>query len=100
MVRQRSSRSHSPKASEKSRYDSLSRQPNGDRAQFAETVASSLGMALDAIINEGDAVMISRTSDGGAISLCIYSDAGKPTKLYAVVQAELDDYVGKLADGT
>lgn len=48
-----------------------------------------LGRILDAIGAAGDAIVISRTSDGGAIALTLLRDSGRE-KTYPATQADLD----------
>lgn len=93
-----SSSSRSEKGSS-SRYASLSRSSNGDRATFSETLPGMLAAAVDTVIQDGDLLSLSRTSDGGAI--CVYVKSGADTfKAYAVTQDDLDQLVQKLAESS
>jgi serine/threonine protein phosphatase PrpC len=56
----------------------------------------NLGAIIDAILSSGDAIIIARTGDGGAIALTVLSDDGK-VKSYAAGQDELDDAFAALA---
>lgn len=58
-----------------------------------------LSAAIDTVIQDGDLLSISRTSDGGAV--CIYIKSGAETfKAYSVVQEDLDRVLQQLAEGT
>lgn len=58
-----------------------------------------LSAAIDTVIQDGDLLSISRTSDGGAV--CIYIKSGTETfKAYSVVQEDLDRVLQQLAEGT
>jgi hypothetical protein len=48
-----------------------------------------LGGTVDRILATGDALMFSRTSDGGAIAITLFTDGGKE-KVYSASQEELD----------
>ena len=49
---------------------------------------ASIGRVLDAVIASGDAIILSRTSDGGAVVITLLSDSGRE-KAYASTEAEL-----------
>lgn len=92
-----SSGSSRPAGTQK-KYGSLTRSINGDKAQFAECLAGQLGAAIDLVINDGDLLSLSRTSDGGAI--CIFIKSGdEVVHKYCVVQAELDEAIALLSAG-
>jgi hypothetical protein len=56
-----------------------------------------LAVALDTVIDAGDLVSLSRTSDGGAI--CLYVKSGGETfKAYASTADELTEALKVLAD--
>jgi hypothetical protein len=60
-----------------------------------------LGAILDGLIGEGDAILLARTADGGAISITLMRD-NRREKSYPVSQEELnflmdwlkDEYIG------
>lgn len=51
---------------------------------------------MDALVTSGDAVILGRTSDGGALSITVLSDAGKQ-RAYPHSQEELDAAFAGLA---
>lgn len=58
------------------------------RASFARV--RNLGAILNAVLDSGDAILMARTSDGGAIVLQLLDGGDKP-KAYCVDQEQLDD---------
>jgi hypothetical protein len=57
----------------------------------------NVGAVIDGIVSHGDAVIIARTSDGGAVAITILSDDGR-AKHYAAGQEELDAAFAALAE--
>jgi hypothetical protein len=57
----------------------------------------NVGSIIDGIVSHGDAVIIARTSDGGAVAITILSDDGR-AKHYAAGQEELNEAFAALAD--
>jgi hypothetical protein len=87
------------KASAKQKYGGITRSNGQERGSFLESHHPDLVRALDAIIDDGDMVGISRTSDGGAI--CIYIKSGKDVfKSFCASQEELDETIKKLTQGS
>jgi hypothetical protein len=79
-----------------SRYARLSAPSQDGRASFAGCPRDLLATALDTVIDAGDLLSLSRTSDGGAI--CLYVKSGGETyKAYASTEAELIDNLRVLA---
>lgn len=60
------------------------------RISFRE--CDKLGRVLDSITAAGDALIVARTSDGGAVVLTLLTDNGRD-KAYAGTQAELDSRI-------
>lgn len=58
-------------------------------------LCAGLGAALDAVTFAGDALLVSRTSDGGAIVLTLMA-GDEREKAYVHSQVELDDVLGTL----
>lgn len=68
---------------------------------WSDVSADSLRLAIDGITRQGAAVMFGRTSDGGALSLCILDGDTKikeyphtPEEAQAVILAIVEEYVG------
>jgi hypothetical protein len=57
----------------------------------------NVGAIIDGIVSHGDAIIIARTSDGGAVAITVLSDEGR-AKHYAAGQEELDSAFAALAD--
>lgn len=76
------------------RYDAMRRSPGPKRATFIDCGEIALE-AIDAVIDEGDAIIISRTSDGGAIAVTILTGQDR-VKEYAGDQLELDRIIDVL----
>jgi hypothetical protein len=57
----------------------------------------NVGAIIDGVISNGDAIIIARTSDGGALALTILSDDGR-AKQYAAGQEELNAAFAALAE--
>jgi hypothetical protein len=55
-----------------------------------------LGRALDQVTSNGDAMLIARTSDGGAVALTLLEGDDRH-KLYATNQDELDRIFDELS---
>lgn len=62
---------------------------NGNTFSLAQVDSDLFVSAIGAVLSNGDAVLFSLTSDGGALAIKIYSDAGKQN-VYCADQAELD----------
>jgi hypothetical protein len=93
------------------------KEPNGTRGKGAEFVTTKnpfgpravrggapsladngrLGLALDATIRHGNAVLIGQTRDGGALVITIL-EGDERHRTYAATQEELDAAVGALED--
>lgn len=73
-----------------SRAEALRRDNKRDtEARFVDV--PGIAAVLDAITVAGDAIILGRTSDGGAISMTLLHDDGSRTKEYAVDQDQLND---------
>lgn len=70
-------------------YASLFHGKSHNVPKLADVPAPTVAAAIDRILANGDAVMFSLTSDGGAVSLQLWSATGR-RKLYCAQQAELD----------
>lgn len=91
----RNSSPSSPEEASRSRYASLLPQSPGGRASLQECHPDRLGSAIDSVIDNGDLLSFSRTSDGGAICVYIRSSQGE-SKVYCADQATLDNVVDLL----
>jgi hypothetical protein len=56
-----------------------------------------LGELIDKILSVGDAIILARTSDGGAVAITLMRDRERE-KAYASDQAELDELVSAMWD--
>lgn len=81
--------SPSSRAAQTDRYAQLRNGKGHEDVTFSACPERSIAAALDAVLKEGDAIMFSRTSDGGAICICVLT-ANDRLKRYAAHQAELD----------
>lgn len=79
----------SPRANEADRYAQLRNGKPSDAPTFTACTEGSIAAALDSVLREGDAIMFSRTSDGGALCVCVLTATDR-LKRYAAHQAELD----------
>lgn len=70
-------------------YASLFHGKRQDLPKLSDVPGQSVAAAIDRVIANGDAVLFAVTSDGGAVSIQILSEAGR-RKIYAAHQAELD----------
>lgn len=95
--RSQSSSSSSSSPTTDGRYARLSRATQGGRASFAECHPEELGSAIDQVIEVGDLLSFSRTSDGGAVCLFIKSRT-ETLKVYCASQEELAEAIHDLAD--
>lgn len=59
------------------------------------SVVPDLGDAIDAILEAGAALLVGRTSDGGAVAITLL-DGGERHRAYVGTQAELDDAFDRL----
>jgi hypothetical protein len=71
------------------------RRGRGDTGMFRDV--DSLGSIVDSVLGKGDAIILARTSDGGAVCVTILSDDGR-AKSYAADQEELNDAFAALAE--
>lgn len=74
---------------------------NGARPEQAGSCAfaevAGLGATLDALVRDGDAIILGRTSDGGAYSITILCDGAKE-RAYPHTQDELDEAFRRIAE--
>ncbi len=65
------------------------------RARFQDAGTETLAEAIDHVIDAGAGLILSRTSDGGAIAVTILMGTAR-VKAYAATQDELDEIVTRL----
>lgn len=73
------------------KYAGMKRSTARERASFSACGEVALD-AIDMVIDQGDAIILSRTSDGGAVAVTIIA-GDERSKEYAASQAELDEIV-------
>jgi hypothetical protein len=77
-------------------YSGVGGTSSGSGVSFSGADRGSLCTALDAVTARGDAMVFSRTSDGGAVSIRVLHDK-LVTKWYCKDIAELDDLLHGLS---
>lgn len=69
--------------SEPAKYAGVGGPGESGSLRYRDAEAELLRDTIDAVTQDGDAVMFGRTSDGGALSISVYS-SGRRKSLYAV----------------
>lgn len=89
MPRNKGNSGKAPASQATSRYSGLAASRQQEAPTFVSVVGDQLGRALDLVTSNGDAILIARTSDGGAVALTLLEGDDRH-KLYATSQDELD----------
>jgi hypothetical protein len=77
-------------------YGAIGGAVSGGRVSFGSSKPGLLAGVADSVTDRGHALVLSRTSDGGALSIGVLHDA-LVTKFYAKAQDELDGLLAELA---
>lgn len=81
------------------KYASLSHRLADKALSIRDADADLLRDTIDAVVADGDGIMLSRTSDGGAVSISVYS-GGRRATAYATSLDELHDTLVQLKQAT
>jgi hypothetical protein len=74
----------------KEKYNTSSRSGVHERADFTEVDSGLLAMVIERVTTAGDCIMLSRTSDGGAVHIRILSE-GVVAKWYPSTSVEMGE---------
>jgi hypothetical protein len=81
----------------KEKYNTSNRSAPGERADFQEVEAAILAAVVERVTSEGDCIMFSRTSDGGAVHVRVLSE-GIVAKWYPSTSRELEEVLRGIED--